>query len=348
MSEASNVYELINPSNTSTFNRFLSLATSCHAAVIYGALLSKSYYYKKRGMTKDGWFYSSSNDLEESTGISLCSQRTAIKILVSKGLIKCERKGLPSKRSFLVLEDVDALNELLKIGEQKGRSLNPIAYVDKDESNLKDQTDAKERSNLADEVSCEEFECYKRNADNESSNIQHSNNNKNSSTKSTTSKDKFSPHTYNNLKENKSTVIINPSIVQNADVNDRIDTNKKASVSYLDVIKENIGYEYLCSVYKYDKEQIDGIVGIMADVVCSDKGTIRVCGENKSAEAVKSVFLKLDESHIQYVMDSMKQNTTKIRNIRSYLITALYNSKFTINSYYQSLVNHDMYAARLQ
>ena len=63
----------------------------------------------------------------------------------------------------------------------------------------------------------------------------------------------------------------------------------------------------------------------------------------KVAEVVKSRFMKLDSSHVQYVMDCMKDNTTYVRNIKKYLLAALYNAPTTINSYYSSLVQHDMY-----
>ena len=69
----------------------------------------------------------------------------------------------------------------------------------------------------------------------------------------------------------------------------------------------------------------------------------RIAGDDYPAEVVKSRFLKLDSSHVQYVMDCMRDNTTYVRNIKKYLLAALYNAPSTINSYYSSLVQHDMY-----
>ncbi|MCH5204835.1 MAG: hypothetical protein J1F03_08790 [Oscillospiraceae bacterium] len=80
----------------------------------------------------------------------------------------------------------------------------------------------------------------------------------------------------------------------------------------------------------------------MLDVICSTKPTVRVNGEELPKELVKSKFLKFDEGHIDYVLFSLKNNSTDVRNIRSYLITALYNAPNTIGSYYTSRVNHDM------
>ena len=81
----------------------------------------------------------------------------------------------------------------------------------------------------------------------------------------------------------------------------------------------------------------------MVDTVCSKKPFIRIGGDEKPAEVVKSRLLKLDSEHIQFVLDCVRNNTTKIRNIRQYLLAALYNAPMTISNYYQSLVNHDLY-----
>lgn len=85
----------------------------------------------------------------------------------------------------------------------------------------------------------------------------------------------------------------------------------------------------------------------MLDTVCSTKPIIRVGGDDKPAEVVKSQLLKLDYTHIEFVLECMQQNTTRIRNIRQYLLTTLYNAPSTISSYYSALVNHDMYGGTL-
>ena len=88
---------------------------------------------------------------------------------------------------------------------------------------------------------------------------------------------------------------------------------------------------------------MDEIAELIVETVCSTRKTIRVAGNDYPAETVKSRFLKLDDILIRYVMDCMKENTTQIRNIKKYLLTALYNAPTTINSYYASLVQHDLY-----
>ena len=80
----------------------------------------------------------------------------------------------------------------------------------------------------------------------------------------------------------------------------------------------------------------------MADVVCSTRETVRISGADKPAEVVKSLFLKLDSEHIRFVLDSLQKNTTKVRNIKQYLLATLYNAPMTISNHFRSLVNHDM------
>ncbi len=112
--------------------------------------------------------------------------------------------------------------------------------------------------------------------------------------------------------------------------------------SYRELIKENISYELLLRENPYDDELIDGYVELMVDVCCSSRPSIRISGEEIPTAVVKSRFLKLNKEHISYVMDSMRQNTTRIVNIRAYMLSALYNAPLTISQYYTSLVSHDM------
>lgn len=111
---------------------------------------------------------------------------------------------------------------------------------------------------------------------------------------------------------------------------------------YREVILDNIEYSYLVQDNHIDREQLDEIVDLIVDTVCSARKVIRIAGDDYPAEVVKSRFMKLDSSHVQYVMDCMKDNTTYVRNIKKYLLAALYNAPTTINSYYSSLVQHDI------
>lgn len=123
---------------------------------------------------------------------------------------------------------------------------------------------------------------------------------------------------------------------------DRIDTIN----AYSEIIKENISYDYLCKQDKIRAYEIHELFEIMLEAVCTTRDTIRVGREDMPTEIVKSRLLKLDCSHIEYVMDSMDKTTTDVRDIRSYLLTVLYRSPTTISNKYKAEVNHDMYAAQ--
>ena len=110
-----------------------------------------------------------------------------------------------------------------------------------------------------------------------------------------------------------------------------------------ELILENIEYDYLIQNHQLDRDRLDELVELMVDTVCSNREMIRIAGDDYPAEVVKSRFLKLDSSHIEYVLDRMRENTTYVRNIKKYLLAALYNAPATIDSYYTSLVSHDLY-----
>ena len=113
--------------------------------------------------------------------------------------------------------------------------------------------------------------------------------------------------------------------------------------SYRELILENIEYDYLIRNHPLDRDRLDELVELMVDTVCSNREMIRIAGDDYPAEVIKSRFLKLNSSHIEYVLDRMRENTTYVRNIKKYLLAALYNAPATIDSYYTSLVSHDMY-----
>lgn len=112
---------------------------------------------------------------------------------------------------------------------------------------------------------------------------------------------------------------------------DRYETRKEIEV--------NIDYPHLQRQCPYD--DVESLLELIVDVVCSTAATIRIGGEVLPADTVKRRFMQLDSSHIEYVIDALNQNTTKINNIRAYLLTALYNAPVTIGPYYSAAVRHD-------
>ena len=114
--------------------------------------------------------------------------------------------------------------------------------------------------------------------------------------------------------------------------------------TYREIIRENISYECFRNDTPHAREEVDELVELMVEVmVMPDQGKIRIAGEDKLVSLVKSQFMKLTHAHIEYVCFCLNKNTTKVGNIKSYLLTALYNSVLTINHYYQAEVNYDLY-----
>ena len=106
-------------------------------------------------------------------------------------------------------------------------------------------------------------------------------------------------------------------------------------------IKENIDYDILCE--RYSGDMLDELVSVMTEAICGNSKTVRIAGNDFAREVVKSQLLKINSEHIEYVLDCIKKNTTKIKNIKAYMLTCIYNAPQTISSFYTAEVNHDLY-----
>ncbi|MGE9890572.1 DUF6017 domain-containing protein [Mediterraneibacter faecis] len=111
---------------------------------------------------------------------------------------------------------------------------------------------------------------------------------------------------------------------------------------YRAILEDNLEYGILLENNPYDRDTIAEIMELLLDTVCSKRQYIRIAGDDKPREVVKSQFLKLNSTHIEYVLNSFKENASKVRNIKQYLLTSLYNAPLTISNYYDALVRHDM------
>ena len=137
---------------------------------------------------------------------------------------------------------------------------------------------------------------------------------------------------------------IHPSI--EPDTKDVMDGSDGLDVteSYMALIRRNIEYEHYMSAGGIsERELVEELYQLICDIVCVRRETVRIGGEDYPYELVKSRFLKIRQPHIEYVMEAMKKTTSKIHDIRSYLITALYRAPDTMNHYYRQEVNHDFY-----
>ena len=141
------------------------------------------------------------------------------------------------------------------------------------------------------------------------------------------------------ITEQSNPIRSNPPAPEGRNGTDRMEARE----IYREIVYGNIEYDILREDNTVNRDQLDEIAELIVDTVCSARKTIRIAGDDYPAEVVKSRFLKLDSSHVQYVIDCMKNNTTYVRNIKKYLLAALYNAPATINNYYSSLVQHDLY-----
>lgn len=137
----------------------------------------------------------------------------------------------------------------------------------------------------------------------------------------------------NNLLSN-----IESNLIISADMNrkDEIDVN-----AYAELVKENIELDLLCERHRFDRELLEGIYEIIVETVVSQADVIVINSNKYPMSIVRSKFLKLNFSHIEYVMDCLNANTTKVRNIKKYMLATLFNAPSTMSSYYQAEVNHD-------
>ena len=113
--------------------------------------------------------------------------------------------------------------------------------------------------------------------------------------------------------------------------------------NYRELILENIEYDFLKQRFGTYREDLDEIVELLVETVCAKRKTTRIAGADFPHEVVRSRFLKLDSSHIEFVMDCLQKNTTEVRNMKQYLLTVLFNAPTTMSNHYTSQVNHDMY-----
>ena len=122
----------------------------------------------------------------------------------------------------------------------------------------------------------------------------------------------------------------------------RCDQKEQTINAYAELVKKNIDFDVLLHTYSREQDLVEEIYQLILETVQTEKDMIRIAGEYYPAGFVKGKLLKLNYSHIEYVLECMDKNTTKVRNIKQYLLAALFNAPSTIGSYYKAAVNHDM------
>ena len=112
--------------------------------------------------------------------------------------------------------------------------------------------------------------------------------------------------------------------------------------AYSEIVRENIDMESLVQRYPYEQKDVQEIYDLIVETVVGKGGSMIISGQQYPRELVKSRFLKLNMSHVEYVMECLRKNTTKVYNIKAYLLAALFNAGTTMSNYYRAEVNHDM------
>ncbi len=369
-------FDILASDNTISHNRILSHAIGNLEAQMYQCLLSKMYYYSKNDkLSEDGFFYATVYDIEESTTLTQRQQLPIARKLEEIGLIKTAKKGIPAKKYYKICFDMQLLLSLVEKGNQRVCEIQEKREQEKrraEKNRKKENTSESRCSSQYEQNVCT---CSTDNSDTEKVSkaaISHSTNKMSVLVQTessylhkqnvgTCTDDKSvlaqTNCSYKKLYNNKTITnnLNNQSINQSKEIDGQTDdvienqldmfSDEFNTEQLKQQIRENISYDlYMTARDKQrDKEYVAEIYKIICDVVCVPRRTVKINGTDYPYETVKSVFLKLNSTHIEYVRDRMSKNTTKIENMRAYLITALYNSYMTPVHYYESEVNHDMY-----
>ncbi|WP_029319327.1 DUF6017 domain-containing protein [Butyrivibrio sp. AE3004] len=139
---------------------------------------------------------------------------------------------------------------------------------------------------------------------------------------------------YNNINNTKRVINTNHISSMKTDLNDEYN-------AYAEIVRENLCIDTMLERYPHDTDIIEGIYDLVLETVLCQNPSIWISKNEYPTNLVKSKFLKLNHMHLEYVMGCMKDNTTKVRNIKNYLLSALFNAPTTMGSYYQSEVSHD-------
>ncbi len=328
--------------------RFRGLSSD--AKLLYGLMLDRMSLSIKNGWLDEknrAYIIYTVDNIAEDLG---CSKPTCTKIMRELdsvngiGLIEKKRRGLGRPdiiyvKNFNVKEQKSLVSGDKRIESQEIKDFNfkeekSLAFGNKknESQEIKDFNIQKQNSLAAGN---------KKSNGQEINNLFSSYNNKNYNNQSYTDMSHIHPI---NLQENGSVGEEGHPKIERAmcivDERNKVDDVNR----YIKYIRNNLAYDYYVEHAGYkEKELFLEIYETVCDVVCVRRKTLRINGEEYPYELVKSRFMKLNNRHVEYVMDCMQKSVTKVTNIRAYLITALYNAPTTMLHYYQQEVQHDMY-----
>ena len=325
-------FDLINPDNTMSFNRLFAHAIGANETIIYFSLISKCKYWDSRDMLIEGeWFYSTIDDLQESTTFGRKQQDAAIAKLARIGLIKYERKGIPAKRCFALVFDPELMCSILEEGKKKAENLHKKNAESRKSSSVNTLFKPNAANDVESSLSKRDKQEWTKGTNNNVQKEQTINNlNKNNLNK-------------NNLLSYQSINEPEENVSESAKLIDRIDKNKISE--YKALIYANIDYAELIEQNLKNKQKIDEIVDNMLEMMCCTSDEMRIGGKEQPTALVQGRVMKIDSSCIEYILLCLQRNTKKVHNIKAYMQTVIFNAPSTMDNYFDSEVNNALYGS---
>jgi len=315
------IFQLLNPDNTISINRPLAHAIGLDEAIVYGAIISKWYYYSERGMIdEDGWFYSTIPDMRESTAIGEKAQKRCIDNLVKYGLIRCEQRGMPARRSFYIVDDPTIIESLICKGEDIMEEIKPAA-AEKNRQKVK-QRDEKKSAELPCSAETEEqapqsVSLFRQNGVTSTANA--------AEQAPPESADKFLPNggtgsaeTEDKSKYNKSKDK-NLNMIVMSNVPDTPTQTKKADVE--NQIRASIKYQLISCVT--GPAFADNVVDAIYELLTATKSQT-FGDELVSPQDIYSIISRINSDVVMQVSDTIYLKKGKIHDMKAYLKTALF------------------------
>ena len=334
---------------------------SCEAKVLYGLLLDRmSLSIKNRWMDEEGKVYIIFT-VDEIAELMGCGTQKAVKLLkeldVNKGIGLIEKKRLGLGRpnviyvkNFLIHQTEDQESEE-ESGDDSAQFQNcenhhsRIVKITNQEFPESQFRDFEDQSSAIPGIKSSEFpKSQFKNDENHNSGIMKITNQE--FPKSKSNKTDIND-TELNENENSETESIDPHrIISHLSVPAAEYNVMDEMEAYRNVIREHISYECLQGDGYHHLDELDELVELIVEVMMMpDNSTIRIAGVEKPAAIVKNRFMKLGKMHMEYVLSCLGANTGRVGNIKSYLLTVLYNATMTISNYYTAEVNHDLYGS---
>ena len=300
---------------------------SCEAKVLYGLMLDRmGLSIKNRWIDEEDRVYIVFT-VEETAELMNCGTQKAVKLMKELdtdngiGLIEKKRLGMGKPNVIYVKNFMEKENPPLPDREENPDENETAARIE-------NRADDNNNSGVVDITNQELLKSQFKNGENHNSGIVK------------TTIQEFPKSQSNNTEFNKT------DFSETDPINPYLSDTIGQMGRYRAAIRENISYDCLLSDRNCRREELDELVELMVDVMMMpDHAILRIAGAERPAAVVKERFLKLDDSHIGYVLGCLQENTSKVGNIKAYLLASLYNAALTIDNYYRAEVNHDLYGS---